>query len=932
MGGLAGHMSHLYDNPSLSFSQMKDIFTKAAQGELVGAEKTDGQNLFLSYSVKDGQAKAARNKGNIKTGGLNARELADKFADRGNLTTTFVEAFDAWERAIANIPMEDRIDIFGPDANVFYNAEIQDPRSANVINYDNKNLVVHREGHAEFDKMTGNVKDVDVSDRWQRLNDYLEQSAVKDGDYRVIGKAMTKLQALSDDEILRNAIGRLESEIDKVGLSDNQNIGDYLVARLDDIVRTKIKLPDETQKELIKRLVGAKGATLNTVLKTLPKEATKQREAVSVIAKDKTILRQAIYPIEDIVHDFSVEILKTLQSAFVLDQGAEVDRLRGEVAAAIKGIEGSGIPEAMQILQKQMQKLKSIDNVSTAAEGFVFDYDGRTYKFTGNFAPINQLLGLFKFGRGKIPPLAQMNEVEEEGGMKIAVVPGGYKPPHLGHLMGVTHFVDELGVDKVLILISPKSRTSSDGTIEIDAEQSKKIWEIFTKKLPQVEVQIASAASPVKATYDYMSTMSPGDTLFLGSGTKDEEDTRFKRAQDWSDKNNLGVTVKHVLTPMNTMGISATVLRNAIAEGNQELFFKAMPSDLAPKDLQAIWDTVSTKAESFLGMQEIHSMLDETLDEMSAMAAGAVAGFAKGKRPKDGDEKLVNEDEEIEESLPMSVAAGSMSAKRDEEENMIEREEFLQEMRLRKFIRRALVLKDKKKKLKDKKKKLEENKLRSIIRKLLVEASEDIPHESTGINVLEELLKKIVPVLEVDFKSLTTDPAQRKSFRAHIIRATQNALAPSVVLDEPPAESEPPDGMVAEDDMNIDIGEPGQDDKFIDIDNDGIPDAEEEDTFSIPGEDETGRNIALQSFEKIEKNIIDSYSILSNEKDRSLFYDYLITNLKLYFDKFEDELRTTVTEPESDIYQRAKNKADANTGDTPDTGIGNTDQELDLTV
>jgi hypothetical protein len=929
MGGLAGHMSHLYDNPSLTFSQMKDIFTKAAQGELVGAEKTDGQNLFLSYSVKDGQAKAARNKGNIKTGGLNARELADKFADRGNLTTTFVEAFDAWERAIANIPMEDRIDIFGPDANVFYNAEIQDPRSANVINYDNKNLVVHREGHAEFDKMTGNVKDVDVSDRWQRLNDYLEQSAVEDDDYRVIGKAMTKLQALSDDEILRNAIGRLESEINKVGLSDNQNIGDYLVARLDDIVNSKIKLPDETQKELIKRLVGAKGATLNTVLKTLPKDATEQREAVRNIAKDKSILKQAIYPIEDIVHDFSVEILKTLQSAFVIDQGAEVERLRGEVAAAIKGIEGSGIPEAMQILQKQMQKLKSIDNVSTAAEGFVFDYDGRTYKFTGNFAPINQLLGLFKFGRGKIPPLAQMNEVDEEGGMKIAVVPGGYKPPHLGHLMGVTHFVDELGVDKVLVLISPKSRTSSDGTIEIDAEQSKKIWEIFTKNLPQVEVQIASAASPVKATYDYMNTMNPGDTLFLGSGTKDEEDTRFKRAQDWSDKNNLGVTVKHVLTPMNTMGISATVLRNAIAEGNQELFFKAMPNDLSPKDLQAIWDTVSTKTESFLGMQEFHSMLDETLEEMSSIAGGAVVGFAKGKRPKDGDEKLVNEDEEIEESLPMSVAAGSMSAKRDEEENMIEREEFLQEMRLRKFIRRAL-------ELKDKKKKLEENKLRSIIRKLLVEASEDVPHESTGINVLEELLKKIVPVLEVDYKTLTTDPTQRKSFRAHIIRAAQNALAPSVVLDEPPAESEPSDGVVAEDGLEIDIDDPddpSDDNKFIDIDNDGIPDdQEEEDTFSIPGEDETGRNIALQSFEKIEKNIVDSYSILSNEKDRSLFYDYLITNLKLYFDKFEDELQANVTEPESDIYQQAKDKPDANTSDTPDTGIENTDQELDLTV
>ena len=39
----------------------------------------------------------------------------------------------------------------------------------------------------------------------------------------------------------------------------------------------------------------------------------------------------------------------------------------------------------MEILRQQMRKLKNVDNVSTAAEGFVFDYDGQTYKFTGNF-------------------------------------------------------------------------------------------------------------------------------------------------------------------------------------------------------------------------------------------------------------------------------------------------------------------------------------------------------------------------------------------------------------------------------------------------------------------------------------------------------------------------------------------------------------------
>ena len=80
MGGVAGHMSHLYDNRDLTFQKMKEILEAASAGNLEAEEKVDGQNLFLSYSVEDGEAKAARNKGNLKDGGMNKTELSQKFA------------------------------------------------------------------------------------------------------------------------------------------------------------------------------------------------------------------------------------------------------------------------------------------------------------------------------------------------------------------------------------------------------------------------------------------------------------------------------------------------------------------------------------------------------------------------------------------------------------------------------------------------------------------------------------------------------------------------------------------------------------------------------------------------------------------------------------------------------------------------------------
>ena len=51
MGGLGGHVDHLYDNPDLSFTDIIKIMTAASNGEITGGEKLDGQNLFaVSYT------------------------------------------------------------------------------------------------------------------------------------------------------------------------------------------------------------------------------------------------------------------------------------------------------------------------------------------------------------------------------------------------------------------------------------------------------------------------------------------------------------------------------------------------------------------------------------------------------------------------------------------------------------------------------------------------------------------------------------------------------------------------------------------------------------------------------------------------------------------------------------------------------------------
>ena len=84
------------------------------------------------------------------------------------------------------------------------------------------------------------------------------------------------------------------------------------------------------------------------------------------------------------------------------------------------------------------------------------------------------------------------------------------------------------------------------------------------------------------------------------------------------------------------------------------------------------------------------------------------------------------------------------------------------------------------------------------------------------------------------------------------------------------------------------------------------PSPEEDFGSGLEGLDETGRNMAFTSYKKVSQYILDAYDSLANPQDKKVYTEYLITNLKLYFDKFEDELQNTVDEPTTPEYDQSK--------------------------
>jgi hypothetical protein len=254
------------------------------------------------------------------------------------------------------------------------------------------------------------------------------------------------------------------------------------------------------------------------------------------------------------------------------------------------------------------------------------------------------------------------------------------------------------------------------------------------------------------------------------------------------------------------------------------------------------------------------------------------------------------------------------------EDKMTKEEKTLREY-IRKKISKVLYEQEKK-----------EFELRKIIRNLLKEGdiSDIHPHRSTAINTLEDVLKKAIPTLRTDYKRLTTDKSQRDSFRAHILKAMEDSVAPSLnnakygdggtLLSEPsnldaeePAEEAEEDfeeteaegdledelAALEEADIQIDLTDKEPEDKKLNVEPDEEPDEKSDFGGGLEGMDETGRNMAYTTFRKISQYILDAFDMLANTKDKEVFIDYLLTNTKLYFDKFEAELQKTVDEPDS---------------------------------
>jgi len=175
-------------------------------------------------------------------------------------------------------------------------------------------------------------------------------------------------------------------------------------------------------------------------------------------------------------------------------------------------------------------------------------------------------------------------ESEQKG---VALIPGGFKPPTIGHFVLVDEVAQNPNFDKVIVLIGHKVR---DG---VTKEESLAVWDIYKKYLPSnVEIKISDKSSPI-ADISSLIKNNPDTYFYPVVGIRGEMDLLdIKRFDSLEGKypNFKTIVIK---TEEGEDRVSGTKTRAALISGEKDKFQSYLPTELSQEEKDGIWSILT---------------------------------------------------------------------------------------------------------------------------------------------------------------------------------------------------------------------------------------------------------------------------------------------------------------------------------------------------
>jgi hypothetical protein len=401
-GGASGHMNHPFDDNRLTFGDLKELIDRCLKGELNieedVTEKTDGQNIWAT--IQDGEVKFARNKTEAKNP-VPHEDFRAKFESHPEkVKEAFQLAVDDLADNLLEIEPELQQSIFNDGLN-FVNIEIIYSQNPNVIHYGRDLIQFH-----DIKKTDGEGHVIDTeSDPAQELVAALEDVEATLGEtFSIIPPRIVQMQQdinfSANKEKFTNKVERLKNQY---GLSDSDQVMKYHENWWREEIENEFPdIPEDIKQGLVDRWAYGDKKSVN--FRNLDKyvEEDEVEDIKNYDKQDaKKRFKENIKPFEELFLELGSIVLKNISNLVVANPEEEMQRLQQQIRDTADSIKASGDLDQIAKVEAELERLQQIGGIESIipTEGIVFRYKGNQYKLTGNYAAINQLMGVMKYGR-----------------------------------------------------------------------------------------------------------------------------------------------------------------------------------------------------------------------------------------------------------------------------------------------------------------------------------------------------------------------------------------------------------------------------------------------------------------------------------------------------------------------------------------------------
>ena len=420
-GGAGGHMNHPYDSYGLTFNDMKEIVSRALEGRLdieqSVTEKTDGQNIQVTW--KNGEPGFARGIQTIRTPMTPSEIIASfeakyqKIVDESGkdaaegykpVVEAYTKTAEDLTSALSKLSPKTLQSIF-KNGRVFANMEIIYPATTNIIAYESALLQFHN--LVEYDE-TGKVVQTDLAGGGTLQKIIQDANAHLQKTFSFIPPNKMQLGQIEDFEDKQDAFfAEIDSLRNQFRLKETDLVSDYHKAWWKTVIQEKAnQLGYDITDEVIELLVyrwafGDKSTSITNIKKMIDNDQFYEW-VYAFDKKDFTLYKkQLIQPFESIFLRLGAVVLKNIKNYLAVNPDSAVQNIKRSLTGLIRELQTSDNIATIKKLEIELKKIEQIGGFDTIVpiEGIVFTYRGNTYKLTGSFAPVNQILGVLKYTR-----------------------------------------------------------------------------------------------------------------------------------------------------------------------------------------------------------------------------------------------------------------------------------------------------------------------------------------------------------------------------------------------------------------------------------------------------------------------------------------------------------------------------------------------------